>query len=202
MRDPVSPSPLLRPVLHALTGLAALALGILPYPWALAAALLGVLVGWVVLPLTALEKRLRRPGEPFLCGLRTYPLAVLGLVILLDPTDAAAAWGVLAFGDAAAALVGRSWPTRALFGHAKATWSGSAAYVLIGGAAATSLSAGVAALADVSGLVETLGAPSISTCFLAALAAGILDLLPLPPDDNLPAAAAAGGVLHIVRVML
>ena len=90
----MSPKPLLRPVLHALTGLGALALGVLPHPWAIGAAVLGVLVGWVILPLTSLEGRLRRPGEPFLCGLRTYPVAVLALVILLDPTDAAAAWGI------------------------------------------------------------------------------------------------------------
>ena len=192
----------LRPWMHALTGVSALALGVLPHPWALVAAGFGILVGWVIMPLTPLERRLRRPGEPFLCGLRTYPLAVLGLVVLLDPTDAAAAWGVLAFGDAAAALVGRAWPAPAVFGHAKATWTGSAAYILVGGAAASLLSSGVAALGARFGLVETLTPPAVATCFLAALAAGILDLVPLPPDDNLPAAAAAGGVLQIARVML
>lgn len=192
---------LFRPLLHAATGLGALALGILPHPWALACAGLGVLAGWVVFPLTGFDKRLRRPGEPFLAGLRTYPLAVLGLVFLLPPAEAAAAWGVLAFGDAAAAIVGTRWKTPALFGHAKATWSGSAAYLVVGGLAAWGLSRGVAALAAATDLVAAGPTPAVQACFLAAAAATIVDLVPLPPDDNVPAAAVAGGVFYASRVL-
>ncbi len=193
---------LFRPALHAATGLGALALGVLPRPWALVCAGLGMLAGWVVFPLTGMEKKLRREGEPFLGGLRTYPLAVLGLVYLLPPAEAAAAWGVLAFGDAAAAIVGTRVKAPALFGHPKATWSGSSAYLLVGGLAAWGLSRGVVALADSSGVVAAGAAPSIGICFLAAGAATILDLVPLPPDDNVPAAAAAGGVFYASRVLV
>jgi dolichol kinase len=193
--------PLLRPRLHAYTGLCALTLGVLPDPWQLVFAVGGVLIGWVVFPLTALDAKLRRPGEPFLGGLRTYPVAVLALVLLLPRTEAAAAWGVLAFGDAAAAIYGRTLGGPSLFGHAKATWAGSAAYLLVGGLAAWSLGSGVAWLASATGWVSVASAPTLAACFAAALAAAILDLVPLPPDDNLPAAAAAGGVLHLLRIL-
>jgi dolichol kinase len=193
---------LLRPTVHAATGLCALLLGVLPHPWELVAAGLGMLAGWVVLPLSPLERRLRRPGEGFLCGLRTYPLAVLGLVLLLPRTEAAAAWGVLAFGDGAAAAVGERVRSSPVFGHAKATWVGSSALVGVGAAAAFGLAHAVGALASATGLAGAGSVPVLPACVLAALAAAILDLVPLPPDDNLPAAAAAGGVLYGIRVWL
>jgi len=190
-----------RPMLHAATGLGALALGLLPAPWHLVAAGFGVLVGWVVFPLTAWGAALRRPGEPYLGGLRTYPLAVLLLVVLLPRAEAAAAWGILAFGDGAAAVIGARVPAPALFGHAKATWAGSAAYLACGSLAAWGLSAGVAALASQSGWVPSGPVPSFPGCVLAAGAATLIDLVPLPPDDNLPAAATAGGVLYALRIL-
>jgi dolichol kinase len=189
----------LRPVLHAATGLCALLLGVLP-PWAaLAAAGGGMLAGWVVLPLTPLEARLRRPGEPFLCGLRTYPLAVLGLVLWLGPAEAAAAWGVLAFGDAAASLVGVRVPAPRVLGSRKATWSGSLAHVAVGALAAWGLAAGVAGLAAWSGAVAPGPVPGVAACLLAGAAAALADLLLLPPDDNLPGAAAAALGLLLAR---
>lgn len=75
--------PRLRPFVHAATGLFALALAVLPHSLAIACGALGVFAGWVVFPLSGFDKKLRREGEPFLGGLRTYPVAVLGLVILL-----------------------------------------------------------------------------------------------------------------------
>ena len=203
MSDPaVSPPRTFRVALHAATGLCALLLGVLPYPAAVACGVGGVLVGWVGFPLTGLERRLRRPGEAYLGGLRTYPVAVLGLIVLLPPAEAAAAWGVLAFGDGAAAAVGERARSPSLFGHPKATWVGSSAYVVIGGAAAFGLGNAVGAIADAAGLLGAGPVPALPACVLAALAAAILDLAPLPPDDNLPAAAAAGGVLYGIRVLL
>jgi dolichol kinase len=175
-----------RPLLHASVGLVALGLGFLPRPVLLAGAALGVVAGWVVLPLTPLERRLRRPGEPFVGGLRTYPLAVAGLVAFLPPTLAGAAWAILAFGDAAASVVGRRVPSPRIVRARKATWAGSGALVLVGAVAAL----GVARFVEATGG----GAPSALPwgVGLAALAAALPDLLPLPIDDNLPIAAAAG----------
>jgi dolichol kinase len=159
----------------------------------------GLLIGWVLLPLSPLEARLRRPGEAFLGGLRTYPLAVLGLVLLLPRAEAAAAWGVLAFGDAGAAVVGSHVPSPAVWGHKKATWAGSGAYVVLGSLGAFALSRGCAALESALGWVDVGPVPAVSACLAGALGAALIDLVPIPPDDNLPAAAAAGTVLWLVR---
>lgn len=202
MTEAAPPSSLLRPAIHAATGLVALSLGLLPHPWAIVGGAFGVLAGWVLLPLLPLERRLRRPGEPYLCGLRTYPVAVLALILWLPPAEAAAAWGILAFGDAAASIVGSRVPAPSVFGHRKATWSGSLAHVGVGALAAVGLGAGVAALGAASGLVAAGTAPDLLRCTLAALAAACLDLVPLPPDDNIPGAAAAGGVLHATRAWI
>ncbi len=188
-----------RPIVHAATGLLALTLGLLPAPWHLVAAGLGLVAGWILLPLTAFGRGLQRPGEPFFSGLRTYPVAVFLLVLLLPRAEAAAAWGVLAFGDASAAIAGRLVPSPAIFGHRKATWAGTGAYVIDGGLAAWGLSAGAAALASATGWVTIETSPSVLACFAAAGAAALIDLVPIPPDDNLPGAATAGGVLHALR---
>lgn len=191
-----------RPLLHASMGLFALALGVLPWLGAVAAALAAVAFNWLLLPRLAVERRLRRPGEPFLGGLRTYPLAVLGLVLALPAAEAAAAWAVLSFGDAAAALVGRALPAPALFGHRKATWSGTPALIVVGTLAALGMGQAVAALAAPLSWVEPGAAPSLARCAFAAAAAALVDLVRVPPDDNLPCAAAAGGALWALRSLV
>ena len=195
--------PLFRPFFHAATSLAAVALGVLPYPWTIACAALGIFAGFVVIPRTPLEARLKRPGEPFLGGLRTYPLAVLGLVVLLPPLEAAAAWGVLGFGDAGAAVVGGLVPAPSLFGHKKATWSGTPAYVVLGTLGAFGLASAVAAVAPAVGWVTEVGpGPGLPACLLAATAAALVDLVPIPPDDNVPSALAAGGTLWALKTLV
>jgi dolichol kinase len=200
--SPVSAPSLARPLTHAATGLCALALGVLPRWGAVAMALAAIVHNWVVMPRTRYGRALERPGEPFLAGLRTYPVAVLGLVLLLPATEAAAAWGIMAFGDAAAALVGRCVPAPALFGHRKATWSGTPACVLVGTLAAFGLGQAVAALAAGAPWVEAGLAPSLARCAAAALAAALVDLVRIPPDDNLPCAAASGAALWGLRSLL
>jgi dolichol kinase len=176
----------LRPLVHAATGLVALGMGVFPRWLNVAGAVLGVVAGWVVVPRTPLEARLRRPGEPFFCGLRTYPLAVLGLVLAFPvAAPAAAAWGVLAFGDAAASVVGRRVAAPRVVPGSRATWAGTGALVAFGFAGAFGLSAFVAA---------TGGGPAVPAawCLAAAGAGAVVDLVRLPPDDNIPIAAAAG----------
>jgi dolichol kinase len=174
-----------RPSAHAGTALVALGMGVLPR-WAnLTGAALGILAGWVVIPRTPVEAALRRPGERWWNGVRTYPLAVAGLVVLLPETLAAAAWAVMGFGDAAASIVGRHVPSRKFFGHPKATWAGTMALVAAGAFAGWGVGSFVAATGG-----APLGDPS--HVLMAAAAAALVDLVPWPIDDNLPMAAAAG----------
>ncbi len=186
-------APDLRALVHAATGLVALGMGVLPRWLNLCGAVAGVVAGWVVFPLTGVEKRLRREGEPFFGGLRTYPLAVLALVAAFPrAAPAAAAWAVMAFGDAAASLVGRRVPSPRVLGHTKATWAGSGALLVVGFLAAWGASAFVAWTSGLVGKTPSEGAIPPAVCALAALAATLVDLVRIPPDDNLPIAAAAG----------
>lgn len=202
MSAAAAPHGWLRPAVHAAMGVNALLLGVLPRWGAVAMALAAIVLNWWVLPRLALGRRLERPGEPFLSGLKTYPLAVLGLVLLLPAAEAAAAWGVLAFGDAAAAVVGRLVPAPSLFGHRKATWSGTPAFLVVGTVAAFGLGQAVAALAAGCPWVEAGEAPSLARAACAASAAALIDLVRIPPDDNLPCAAASGTLLHALRGLL
>jgi dolichol kinase len=193
---------LARPLVHAAMGLWALSLGVLPRWGAVLLALAAIVHNWFVMPRTRYGRALERPGEPFLAGLRTYPVAVLGLVLLLPAAEAAATWGVLAFGDAAAALAGRSIPAPAFFGHRKATWSGTPAFFVVGGLAAFGLGQAVAELAAHAPWVEVGTAPSLARCAAAAGAAALIDLVRIPPDDNLPCAAVSGATLWGLRNLL
>ncbi len=179
---------------HAATGLVALGLGVLPYGLSVAGAVLGVVAGWIVIPLSPLEARLRRPGEPWLNGLRTYPVAVILLVLFLRPvTLAATAWAVWAAGDAAASLVGRHVRAPSLFGHPKATWSGTPAFFVFG----TLAGVGAGRFVEATGGGPGVAFPVVA---LAALASALVDLVRIPPDDNLPNALAAGAVLYVAAL--
>lgn len=179
---------------HAATGLIALLLGVLPYGLSVLGAVLGVVAGWIVIPLTPLEARLRRPGEPWLNGLRTYPVAVILLVLFLRPaTLAATAWAVWAAGDAAASLVGRHLRAPSPFGHPKAAWSRTPAFGLF----RTLPGVGAGRLVEATGGGAGASLPVVA---LAAAAAALVDLVRIPPDDNLPNALAAGAVLYLTAL--
>lgn len=185
-----------RAYVHAATGLPALLLGVLPAPWHLVAAGLGVLSGLVLFPLMGWDRSLRRADEPFWGGLRTYPIAVFLLVLLLPRGQAIGAWGVLAFGDAAASWVGRRLPEPRLFGHAKASWPGTLAFLAAGWAGALALWIGGARLAAETG--EQVDPANPGALAWAVLAGALADLLPWPREDNLRIAAAAGSVLVLL----
>jgi len=191
----VIPAAEFRPLLHAGTALVALGLGVFPYWLSVVGAVLGVVAGWIVIPMSPLEARLRRPDEPWLNGLRTYPVAVLLLVLFLRPaTLAATAWMVWAVGDAAASILGRHVRAPSLLGHRKATWSGTPAFVVLG----TLAGFGAGRLVEATGGGAGASLPVVA---LAALAAALVDLVRIPPDDNLPNALAAGAVLYAAAAL-
>jgi dolichol kinase len=184
-----------RPLAHAGTALVALGMGVLAR-WAnLTGAALGLLAGWVVIPMTPIEAALRRPGERWLNGVRTYPLAVALLVVFLPATLAATAWAVMAYGDAAASFVGRHVRAPSVFGHRKATWSGTPAFFVAAALGGWGTGAFVAATGG-----TPLGGPA--PVVLAAGVATLADLVPWPVDDNVPLAAAAGLTLAFAHGLI
>jgi uncharacterized protein (TIGR00297 family) len=113
-------------------------------------------------------------------GIVLYPLTVLLLVLLFwkHQEIAAAGWGILAFGDGMAAVVGITLGRTKLPWNPGKSWAGTLAYVLFGTLAATGL-----LLWTAPGRYETGFALAI--CFAATLLAALAESLPQGLDDNL-----------------
>jgi uncharacterized protein (TIGR00297 family) len=126
-------------------------------------------------------------------GILFYPLSVLVLIVAFPrrPDIVAAAWGILAFGDGAATVVGtrvRSWP---IPWNADKTVAGSAAFVGAGALAGGALAWWTRpAVSPIPPLLFTLGAPA-----LAAVAAAGVESIRVRLDDNISVPMTAAIVL-------
>ncbi len=126
-------------------------------------------------------------------GILFYPASVLLLIVALPHRLdlVAAAWAILGIGDGSATLVGRAIGGRRLPWNADKTWSGLAAFVLAGGAAAVLLAWWTApAVTPRPGMAFLLIAPLV-----AALIAALVETVPVRLDDNLSVPFAAGVTL-------
>jgi dolichol kinase len=146
---------------------------------------------WIVVPLMKRDVGFTRPGEPFVNGLRTYPVAVLLLLFFFRHPAAhplatpVAAWGVLGVGDSFSNLVGRPWGTHGFVGRKDRSMLGTFAFVVTAWPAAWALATLVGGMPS---------ADAWKPALVAAVAGAVAELIPLPfrLDDNLPVALAAG----------
>src|SRR6185295_7815200 len=121
-------------------------------------------------------------------GIILYPLAVVLLILVFYQRleIAAAAWGILAFGDGMASVVGMALGRRKLPWNPRKSWMGTLAYVVFGTAAATAL------------LLWTprdhAYAPgfALAVCFATALLAAALESLPQGLDDTIGVPLVSG----------
>ena len=210
---------------HIGSGLFALLLRVLTGRQAAAMAFVALLFNLVLLPQIG-GRRMYRPVDEargFPLGILLYPLSVL-LLTLAFPSRldiVAAAWGILAFGDGAATLVGRRVTTinaepaehadknlsadsaSSAFIRRRLPWSdektmaGTLAFVVCGGAASVALAWWVRpAVAPMPPLVWTIAAP-----LAAAVLAALVETIPVRLDDNISVPATAGFVLWIASLM-
>jgi uncharacterized protein (TIGR00297 family) len=143
-------------------------------------------------------RQLYRPVDTargFPLGIVLYPLAVLLLILIFSSRLdlAAAAWGVLAFGDGAATLVGRRVRGRALPWNAEKSIAGTLSFVVcaaIGGAV-------LAWWTRPDGSIWF----AIGGSLAAAIAAGFVESMPGRLDDNISVPAVAGGVLGLASLV-
>ncbi len=141
-----------------------------------------VLFNFAVLPRIG-GKRLWRDAEAGrgqALGIVLYPVTVLLLVLLFwrRLEVAAAAWGILAFGDGMASVVGMTLGTRKLPWNPRKSWAGTLAYVLFG-----ALGAGILLQWTAPGRYGVAFAWIVALA--AALFAAALESLPEGLDDNL-----------------
>jgi uncharacterized protein (TIGR00297 family) len=165
--------------------------------WWQAVALAGGALAFNLFILPRIGGRLYRPGdrERGLHGILYYPFAVLLLLVAFPtrPDIAASAWGILAAGDGIATLAGRAvggptWPW-----NREKTYSGSAAFALAGAIAGVTLAWWCRpAVVPPPALVFAMLAPIV-----AAIAAALVETIPVRLDDNLSVAATAGAVLWV-----
>jgi uncharacterized protein (TIGR00297 family) len=195
---------------HVGSGAFALLLRVLTWWQAAAVAALAFLFNLLVLPRIG-GRRLYRPVDEargFPLGILLYPLSVL-LLILVFPTRpdiAAAAWGILALGDGAATLVGQAITLNAKpskIAKNQLPWNrdksvaGTLAFVACGGVGGVALAWWTRpAVTPLPSMPFTIAAP-----FAAALAAGLIETLPVRLDDNVSVPTAAAVVLWLGSLM-
>jgi uncharacterized protein (TIGR00297 family) len=176
------PGELARKLVHMGVGGIAFALRFLGPLGSAACALGAVLFNYAVLPRVG-GKRLWRDveaGRGHAIGILLYPVAVLLLVLLFwrRLEVAAAAWGILAFGDGMASVAGMTLGSRKLPWNARKSWAGTLAYVLFG-----TLGAGILLQWTAPGRYDATFAWLVALA--AALLAAALESLPEGLDDNL-----------------
>jgi uncharacterized protein (TIGR00297 family) len=186
-----------RQVVHMSMSAFAQLLRVLTWWQAALCALAALLFNALVLP-RAGGRTIIRPadasrGYPF--GILVYPVSVL-LLILAFPARldiAASAWGILAFGDGAATLAGRRWGRHRLPWNPDKTAEGLIAFVAAGGAAAVFFAWWTApAITPRPDTAFIVLAP-----ILAAVAAGLVETIPVALDDNISVPASAAAVLWL-----
>ncbi len=125
-----------------------------------------------------------------------YALSVLALILIFRQRMhvVAGAWAALALGDGVSNMAGRAWGKRKLPWSAQKTWVGLAAFVL---AAWPGIAALVFWTAAGTGVQLPGTGLCLAFCVAAALAAAVIESLPLPLDDNLSVPAAAAAVLAL-----
>ncbi len=188
---------------HVGSGLFALALRVLT-PWQAAGMAATALVfNLAVLPRVG-GRRLYRPADDvrgFPLGILLYPLSVL-LLTLIVPSRldiAAAAWGILAFGDGAATLIGRRTQenTGRIPWNREKSAAGTLAFMICGSAGGVALAWWVRpAIAPLPTLTFAIVAP-----IAAAVIAAMVETIPVRLDDNISVPVAAGAVLWLASLM-
>jgi|CXWL01.1.fsa_nt_gi uncharacterized protein (TIGR00297 family) len=189
----ISRGEVLRKLVHMSVGAVAFGVRFLGPLWSAVGAVVAIAFNLLVLPRIG-GRRLWRQAETERggsLGIVLYPVAVLLLILAFHRRleVAAAIWGVLAFGDGMASVVGMTLGRSKLPWNARKSWAGSLAYVVFGGAAAVSLLLWTAP--GRYGLAFAAVA-----CLASTLLAAALESLPQGLDDNIGVPLVSGLLLY------
>jgi uncharacterized protein (TIGR00297 family) len=135
-------------------------------------------------------------GRGYPLGILLYPAAVLALVLVFNDRleIAAALWGILAFGDGMASLVGQGAGGPRLPWNDRKSWSGFVAFVVCGAVGASVLMAWTLALP-----LSSWASPWILGLMLPVAAfSALVESLPTTLDDNLTVPLAGAIVLPLL----
>lgn len=185
---------------HIASGSFALLLRYLEWWQAAALAACAIVFNALVLPRIGGRRIYRAVDEArgFPVGILLYPVAVLTLIALFPARldIAASAWAILALGDGSATLAGRAVRSPSLPWNREKTAAGTAAFVVFGAVGGMALAWWTRpAIAPPPPLAFVLAGPLV-----AALAAAIVETIPIRLDDNLTVPATAGAVLWLASL--
>lgn len=181
-RTGITRGELLRKAVHMAVGLCAFLLRWLGPLWGAVIAAGGFLFNLLLLPRLGgrhlLRDAERKSGRSI--GVLLYPLSVMLLILVFwrRLEVAAATWGILAFGDGMASIVGMSLGRRKLPWNPRKSWAGTFGYWVFGALAASTLLLWTAPGRYTVAFAIACGAA-------AALLAALLESLPQGLDDNL-----------------
>lgn len=220
----VSRGELLRKAVHMSVGLCAFLLRWLGPLWGAVIAAGGFLFNLLLLPRLGgrhlLREAERARGRSV--GVLLYPLAVMLLILAFwrRLEVAAATWGILAFGDGMASVVGMTLGRKKLPWNPRKSWAGTLGYWLFGTAAAAVLlqwtapgrygwgfalacAAAAALLAALleslpQGLDDNLGVPMVTGLFLLGLVLGQDGWPALAADPDFVRRLALGAAVNLV----
>lgn len=135
----------------------------------------------------------RKKGTP--SGILVYCISIVVLSIVFFDAKwmTAAVWGVLAYGDGMAELVGRAVGGPRLPWNAKKSWAGSLAFVLFGGVTASGLIAWT--------LPGVFFADAAALGFALAAVCALAESLPIPVDDNITVPLAGAVALPLLAMV-
>jgi len=189
-----------RKLLHIAFGGCALALRYIPWWEAALLATAALVFNLFVLPRVA--PQLYRTGERMRdarSGIVLYPVSVL-LLVLLFPNRldiAAAAWGILAFGDGIATIAGRQLGGALIPWNREKSFAGTIAFFLCGGLAGSLLAWWCRpSVMPTPDAWFSIGAPLV-----AALVAAFVETIPIRLDDNLSVPGSAAAVLWALSLV-
>ncbi len=187
-----------RKLVHVAAGGCAFLLRFLTWPQAVAMAAGALAFNLYLLPRMGGRGLLRAPerdrGIP--TGILLYPLAVLALLLVFrhDLWMAAAVWGILAFGDGMATVVGLAAGGPRLPWNAAKGWAGSLAFVVFGATSAAVLLVWTLRLPIASAFAPRILVLTLPLALLCAL----VESAPTTLDDNLTVPLAGAAALPLL----
>jgi uncharacterized protein (TIGR00297 family) len=200
-RAVISSSEAARKAVHIGTGLLAFVLPWLTRWQAAGICALSFLMNWQVLPRVTrhhLEREEEKRGG-IATGIVLYPIAVGALFVLFGSRMevAAAAWGILAFGDGFATVAGKSIGGPRLSWNSGKTLSGLLAFVIAGGLYATIVWLWVASQSPAGPVADSAcrWLTVALACFAAAMIGALVESYPSGINDNISVPLASGGFL-------